>query len=154
MLSLDEEAFLQASITEQAHQEKLLADRQRQEAWQRKRYKRRTVLVGLAGLGLAAGAVTASRWLLSETVSRPSLPPISLPYIYQGHTDGVNDVAWSPDGKRLASSSQDKTVQVWDASTGQTLLTYRSHISIVTSVEPLLCENRHMVGAYAQNGPH
>jgi serine/threonine protein kinase len=134
LLSLDEEAFLQASMNEQAHQEALLAERQRQEAQQRRRYTRRTVLVGLAGLGVAAGAVTASWWFFSEAVTRPSLPPISLPYIFQGHTDAVYEVAWSSDGKRLASAGADKTVRVWDASTGQTLLIYKGHSDVVYGV--------------------
>jgi WD40 repeat protein len=29
-----------------------------------------------------------------------------------GHTDAVNSVACSPDGKRIASASKDKTVKV------------------------------------------
>ena len=44
-----------------------------------------------------------------------------------GHTDDVNSVAWSPDGTRLASGSDDKTVRIWEASTGKELSTLRGH---------------------------
>jgi WD40 repeat protein len=43
---------------------------------------------------------------------------------YRGHLDGVTAVAWSPDGKRIASVSFDKTVQVWDAVTGKSAWLY------------------------------
>jgi eukaryotic-like serine/threonine-protein kinase len=66
--------------------------------------------------------------------STPLPPSLLLPYSFQGHTDAVTGVVWSPDGKRLASASADGTVRVWDASSGQTLLTYESHTDYVKSV--------------------
>jgi WD40 repeat protein len=39
----------------------------------------------------------------------------------QGHRDKVTALAISPDGKLLASGSQDKTVGLWDLATGRQL---------------------------------
>ena len=50
----------------------------------------------------------------------------------QGHTGGVTSVAFSPDGKRIVSGSEDKTVKVWDAATGQETLTLKGHTDAVS----------------------
>ena len=52
----------------------------------------------------------------------------------KGHTGRVTSVAFSPDGKRLASASRDQTVKVWDAATGQETLTLKGHTDSVYSV--------------------
>ena len=41
---------------------------------------------------------------------------------------------WSPNGNRIASGSSDGTVQVWDATTGQHIFTYRGHSGSVNTV--------------------
>lgn len=51
-----------------------------------------------------------------------------------GHTDVVNSVVLSPDGKMLASGSNDKTVIIWDLATGKALKVLKGHVWKVTSV--------------------
>ena len=42
--------------------------------------------------------------------------------LFQGHDDYINSVAFSPDGSKIVSGSADKTIRIWDASTGVEML--------------------------------
>lgn len=45
-----------------------------------------------------------------------------------GHTDEVNAVIYSPDGNTIATGGKDKTVQLWDAMTGQHRTTLKTEM--------------------------
>ena len=51
----------------------------------------------------------------SQTLTPPNLE-------LKGHTDQVVCVAFSADGKRIISGSEDRTIRIWDAQTGITAL--------------------------------
>jgi len=53
---------------------------------------------------------------------------------FKGHTDHVNSVAFSPDGKYILSGSRDKTLKLWEVSSGREVRTFDGHKSHVSSV--------------------
>ncbi len=88
--------------------------------------RRRLLQWGLAGGALVGVGKLSEPWWGSFFKPSPTL------YTYAGHPSGVSSVAWSPDGARIASVGWDSTIQVWKASTGQHLLTYRGHPDAAT----------------------
>jgi WD40 repeat protein/serine/threonine protein kinase len=114
---------------------------------------RRTVLVGgVAGLIVVGGTLTWLGFLRSPSstsrASNPTAPvvgatptPTPMPapqgttlFTYRGHSSFLRSVSWSPGGTRIASASDDHTVQLWDAFTGNNAIICRGHSRAVMSV--------------------
>jgi WD40 repeat protein len=54
--------------------------------------------------------------------------------LLRGHTNVVNSLAFSPDGRYLASGSSDNTVRIWDVAARKSLLVLQGHQDRVTAV--------------------
>lgn len=105
----------------------------------RRGISRRRIVVGLAGAALV-GTLGGGVLLLAHSHEpqgnlRPGQPSSGdALYTYRGHDSWVWSVTWSPNGKRVASASGDKTVQVWDAFSGGNLYIYSGHADSVYAV--------------------
>ena len=61
-----------------------------------------------------------------------------------GHTSSVLSATYSPDGRKIASSSWNKQIKVWNAETGVELATITGHKGVVTQVR-FTHDGRHIV---------
>jgi WD40 repeat protein/serine/threonine protein kinase len=80
------------------------------------------LVISPSGRLLATGCYNGSTGVYFWDLSWPGKFVMS-----EGHTGGVIELAFSPDGQRIASTSTDHTVKLWDVSTGQLLHTLEGH---------------------------
>ena len=80
---------------------------------------------------------------LKNSVPQPWLMPLrpvldgpasGLIRTLEGHSNSLNAVAITVDGRRAISASKDKTLKVWDIETGQALWTLKGHLKSVNDV--------------------
>ena len=109
-----------------------------------------TTSAGETDVNNAFEAITATGLSHSTLVQFPEHPPFpsveeSLLKVIQAdqptkatkvlsHQSWVYSVSYAPDGKTLASGSEDKTVKFWDVGTGKELKTLKGHQDRVNSV--------------------
>lgn len=88
-----------------------------------------TVSVNQTGEWLAFGSSKLGQLLVYEWQSES--------YILkqQGHFDSTNSLAYSPDGSRVVTASEDGKIKVWDITSGFCLATFEEHTSSVTAVQ-------------------
>jgi RNA polymerase sigma factor (sigma-70 family) len=93
------------------------------------------VASGLGALAHPAAAQKEGRPDSTKPVGRrPALPSYEAAFTLTGHTDPVTSVAFTSDGKTLASGSHDETVRLWDVAAGKERDTLKGHSKPVSSV--------------------
>jgi WD40 repeat protein len=108
-------------------------------------------LLSLARQQTNQGDLATALALILEALPRKVGAPDARPYLWEAetalydavsgirelrelrHTDVVWSAAFSPDGTRIVTASQDKTARLWDAATGKELASLEGHQDLVVS---------------------
>ncbi|ODQ82471.1 hypothetical protein BABINDRAFT_159054 [Babjeviella inositovora NRRL Y-12698] len=87
-----------------------------------------TISINATGEWIAFGSSKVGQLLVYEWQSES--------YILkqQGHFDSMNALAYSPDGSRIVTASDDGKIKIWDVVSGFCLNTFSEHTSAVTAV--------------------
>ena len=102
------------------------------------------VLAGVGALAKRPGEGTPLMlWLGVACLGLVPLGPLSaqnpeLRVTLKGHTGPVFSVAFSPDGKTLATESEDQRIRLWDVKTGKERVTEfeAEHVGVSTAMSP------------------
>ncbi|GAA4141918.1 WD40 repeat domain-containing protein [Actinomadura keratinilytica] len=92
------------------------------------RYPELSTMLSLAALSDCPPTQAARRALMTALAFN------HLSDVLEGHTDAVRNLAWSPDGSRIATASRDGTARIWDAATGDTVTVIDGHDDMVEMV--------------------
>jgi WD40 repeat protein/serine/threonine protein kinase len=87
-------------------------------------------------LALGSGSAVHIRHLADGRLER----------VLQGHFMPVFGLAFSPDGRRLATASWDNTAKLWDPDTGREILTFRGHTDAIRGIA-FSSDGRHLATA-------
>lgn len=88
-----------------------------------------------------AVATTIGVWIYDTDTSKELA-------LLTGHTDTVTSVAFSTDGKTLATGSADTTIRLWDTGTGKHEVTLTGHVGGITLLQFLPDEETLASGSY------
>ncbi|KAA3643201.1 MAG: TIR domain-containing protein [Chloroflexi bacterium] len=67
-------------------------------------------------------------------VGENPIPGLTLKRVLAGHSDAIYKLAWSPDGRFLASPSKDTTIRIWNVATANCVAVLNAHKKPVTSI--------------------
>ncbi|HLX58607.1 MAG TPA: WD40 repeat domain-containing protein [Ktedonobacteraceae bacterium] len=87
-----------------------------------------------AHVASASRDATVRVWHINQHVHNMDTEDITVYHEHGRDASSVLSVAWSPDGKYIASGDTTGIIQVWEAYPGKTMLTYHGHTRFVRGI--------------------